>query len=49
MSFSEGKLLSSLSMQIQEGIQKVRDARTNIEKVYDPIVKVEVQIVWHFI
>lgn len=34
-------------MQVHESIQEVGDAGTDVEKVYDPVVKVKVQAVGH--
>lgn len=41
------ELLSPLSVQIDEGVDKVGDARAYVEEVDQLIVEVEVKGIWH--
>lgn len=43
------KLLSSLSMKVHKGIDKVRDACTNVEEVDELVIKVKVKSIRHIL
>jgi hypothetical protein len=43
------KLLSTLSVKVNERIYKVRDASTDVEEVHNLIFEFEVHQIWHVI
>ena len=49
MNFSLIKLLSSFSVQIDEGINEIGNASTNVEKVNKLVIKIKVKIVGHIL